>query len=184
MYPNDFTKLTAPYKSKKNQWYTSVLFHERWVDTPIVDRVVDCQFSLYGDYPHLINCKATFIELGDPTGYTWTMKYLGSWDHWLRLLRAPWFQVAVDLWVQELKVKLKAEAVLKVRDIASGSSPQALPASKYLAQAEWDEVPVRARGRPSKAEVKGELNRAVKLLDEEKEDMKRIGLSVVQGGKQ
>lgn len=182
MYPQDFTPQTPPFKSCKNQWYTAVLFRERWVDTPIEDRVIDCQFSLYNDYPHLINCKSTFIELNDPTGYSWAMKYLGSWEHWERLLRAPWFQEAVETWVRELKIKLKQEAIQKVRKIAQGSSPQSLPASKYLAGADW-EGPKTTRGRPSKEELRGKLKESVKQIEQEQEDMKRIGLTLVQGGK-
>lgn len=182
MYPETFSPLKPPFKSCKNQWYTSVLFRERWVDIPIEDRVVDCQFSLYGDYPSLINCKATFIELADPTGYQWATQYLGSWDHWERLLRAPWFQEAVETWVRELKVKLKQEAIQKVREIAQGSSPQSLPASKYIAGADWEGTK-SVRGRPSKEELRGKLKESVKLIQEEQEDMKRIGLTVIPGGR-
>lgn len=177
-----FQTLSPPFKSTRNQWYTSCLFYERWVETPKEDRVIDCQFALYGDVEGLIDCKATFIELMDPTGYLWAQKYLESWEHWERLLRAPWFQEAVETWVRELKLKLKSEAIQKVREIASGSSPQSLPASKYLATADWEETR-NVRGRPSKEELRGKLKENVRLIEEEREDAKRIGLTLVQGGK-
>ena len=110
------------------------------------------------------------------------MKYLGNYSHWEKLLESDWFESAYQGWLRELKIKLQAEALQTIHQIAREGSAQSLLASKYLASAEW-EKPVRRAGAPSRQEMKGELARAVKQLTYEEDDAKRIGLSVVQGGK-
>ncbi len=173
--PRDFEILDPPFITKKNSFYTSALFYEQWVIYPAEDRVIDPQFTLYAPKPGLIDGKGTFISEGDPTGYKWAIKYLASWDHWERLMKAPWFVAAYEVWVKELKAKLKSEAINKIQEIASSGSPQALPAAKYIARAEWD-LELNSRGRPSKEVLKGKLAEAAKVLEDEKEDMRRIGL--------
>ncbi len=110
------------------------------------------------------------------------MKYLGNWAHWEKLMESDWFATAYDGWLREYKTKLQAESLQTIHQIALEGSAQSLLASKYLASAEW-EKPVRRAGAPSRQEMKGELARAVKQLSVEDEDARRIGLSVVQGGK-
>ena len=145
-------------------------------------RPIDPQFSLYGGIPDVIDAKATFLELNDPTGYKWALKYLGNYEHYKVLTKCTWFQKALDTWMDELKTKLKSEAIEKVSQIAQGASPQALPAAKYLASAEWEKA-TSGRGRPSKEELRGELKKAIEKLTIEEEDAQRIGLTLIQGGK-
>ena len=57
---------------------------------------------------------------------------------------------------------------------------QALAAAKFIAMQEYDKS---IRGRPSKAALEGELKRAAEALTIEDDDMARIGLSVIKGGK-
>lgn len=180
-----YNKLTPPFKSPKNQYYTANLFYERWVELPSEDRSIDPQFSLYGGVPDVIDCKSTFIELGDPTGYKWAITYLQSWDHWLKLInsKSPWFRDAYHVWLEELKVKMKQKALETIERISNSGTPQSLPAAKYIAGAEWEHT-AHTKGRPSKELIKGELAKAVKVINQEDEDIKRIGgLSVIQGGR-
>lgn len=174
-------KLTKPpYKSEMNQWYTQSLFYDmqatvpkdRWVITPI--------FSLYEERPGYICCRTTFVELGDPTGYKWATKYLGDWQHWLRLQKCPWFVEAVEHWREELSVKIESEAVDIIKGIAAAEGKSQLPAARFLAELDKRKT---GRGRPSKAEVDAELKRQVKVQSVEDDDMERIGLRVVNGGK-
>jgi hypothetical protein len=57
---------------------------------------------------------------------------------------------------------------------------QALAAAKFIATGEYDKS---SRGRPSKAELDGKLKEAAQALSVEDEDLKRIGLKVINGGK-
>jgi hypothetical protein len=171
-------KPKPPFKTENNVWYTQALFWEHVINKPIDQRLFEPVFSLYDDKPGLINCRKTFVELGDPTGYKWAIRYLGDYEHWKRLVKCSWFQEAYDVWMNELKMKLQSEALDTIRDISQGENPaQALVASKYLASFEWEK---KGRGRPSKEEVQGELKHAARVLSEEDKDFERIQLKVVK----
>lgn len=170
-----------PYKGLNGIWLTEAIFWERWSEKPIADRARDPVFSLYDDRPGLVNARTTFVSLRDPTGRKWALTYLGDWNHWLRLMRCSWFREAVDTWLVELNAQLKSEAMTKIIEImGSENGAQALQAAKYLAGEEYNKS---SRGRPSKAELEGEVKRAAKTIETEDEDLKRIGLKVINGGK-
>lgn len=166
-------KLTSPpYKTDNNIWYTRQLFWEQQQLLPRESRIIEPIFSLSSDKPGLINARATFVALDDPTGYEWAEKYLGSWAHWEKLIECPWFAPHLEDWKREIDVKGVNKAVQRIKEIAVGESSQALPANRYIAEKGWE----KARGRPSKSEIKGELLKATKRVEEHEEDMKRIGL--------
>jgi len=175
--------LKKPYRAPNGHWYTVALFkevRERFNRTNSENLIEDFEpiFSLHSDIKGYINVKRTFVELGDPTGYKWAMKYLGDYSHWERLCKAPWFQEALDIWTNELNMKLKSDAMDRIREIAkSDNESQALAANKFIATGEYDKP--RA-GRPSKETLRGELKKATQILDTEKEDMQRMGLRVVK----
>ncbi len=172
-------KLTSPpYVGDRNHYYKQQLFIERWVLYQEDKRVIEPVFSLYYDKPGLINAKDTFVELNDPTGYKWAIQYLGSWRHFQELLKAPWFREAFSVWLEELNAKTASEALVRIKEIAEQGGQQALAASKYLVEQGWQ----TKRGRPSKAEVRGELKKAVEMNETTIEDMARIGLKVIEGG--
>ena len=176
-------RLTGPpYRTQNNIWLTASLFHERSVLLDEANTIYEPVFSLDEDYQGLINARTTYISLMDVTGYLWAIKYLNSWVHWEKLIRCVWFREKVTLWIEEIKTILKQQALQKITEIASGDSPQAYQAAKYLAQEDFDK-PAHGRGRPSKEELRGELQKAARVLSQETEDAERIGLKVIQGGK-
>jgi len=177
--------LKPPYKSSMGTWYTVALFHERKSQTAPSSKeaMPNPVFSLYDDIPGLINCQQTFIDLRDPTGFKWAKKYLKDWRHWLVLTSLPWFQKALETWQTALTMELKSEAIQKIMEVSSGDSAQALPAAKYIAEEGWKPKESNSRGRPSQAEVKGELKRAMQIAATTSEDAERIGLKVINGGK-
>lgn len=162
---------------------TSLLFYEEYVKIHQEDRAHPPLFSLYSDHEGLINCRKTFIEVADPTGYRWVQQYLdGDTEFFDLLLEKKWFKEAYQKWQRELDVKLKSESFEKIREIAETKSPQAFQANKYLNKEEWKDGP--ARGRPTKEEAKGELKKAMEQLSQEDHDLARIGgLKVISGGK-
>lgn len=171
--------MQPPYRTAANLWFKEALFYERVNNMPIDMRESwPPPFSFNMDRPNCINVRKTFVELGDPTGYKWAIKYLGDYDHWKALMKSKWFVEAYENWLNELKVKIRSEALDTIRLIAKEGQPaQALVASKYLASFEWEKG---TRGRPSKAEVQGELKRATALLAIENDDAERIGLRLVE----
>lgn len=168
------------FRGDNRAYRTSSLFHERWIlFDPERRGNLFPVFSLHQDLPNLINARRTFVELADPTGYKWAMKYLDGWQHWLRLIDAPWFQEALGLWNSEIKAKMTADALKKVSEIAQGTSPAAFQAAKYLASKEYEKGS-KTRGRPSKAEINGELQNAIKQIQSDEEDFQRAkGLTLV-----
>lgn len=170
-----------PYRAENNIWLTEALFHNRASMKPQKDWVYQPLFDLFDDRPGLINARTTFVQMRDPTGRKWALTYLGDWNHWLRLMKCPWFREAYQIWIAELNLQLKSEAISKVMEIMNGENgAQALAAAKFIATGEYDKA---TKGRPSKTELEGELKRAARELEVEDEDLARIGLKVIQGGK-
>lgn len=175
-------KLTKPpYKNSMGVWLTEAIFYQRMAPRAKSHFTHELIFDLFDDRPGLINCRTTFVALRDPTGRKWALQYLGDWSHWLRLMRCTWFKEAYEVWIAELNAQLKSEAIAKAIEImGSDNGAQALAAAKFIATQEYDKA---ARGRPSKAVLEGELKRAAHALTVEDDDLARIGLSVIQGGK-
>ncbi len=168
-------RLSPPYKSPNNAWYTAALFWDMVITRTLEQRMIQPVFTLHEDKEGYVNCRKTFVELGDPTGYKWAMKYLGDWAHWKELVKAKWFAKALEEWREELRIKIQSEALDVIRAVSITDDKQALVAAKYLAEYGWVKAGT-GRGRPSKAEVQGELKKAVEAISVEDEDAKRIGL--------
>lgn len=176
------TLKAPPYKGAQGMWLTSQLFHERYIKLAVTERVYNPIFTL-SYQPNLISARDTFLALEDPTGYKWAMKYLGAWEPFTILLKAEWFLEYYSQWLDELEIALKARAIESIAKIALSATPQALPAAKYIAAGEWKKA-AHGRGRPSREELKGELRKHVEALSNTNEDARRIGLTIVTGGKQ
>lgn len=164
------------YKGLSGAFLTTSLFYETWKDRVSSQRAKDSNpvFSLYDDVHGLINCRKTFVDMADPTGYSWAMKYLDSWEHWERLVASSWFAEALETWRRELLAKLRAEALVKIKEIADTSvqDGQRLAAAKYLAERGWEKG---SKGRPG--HKKDEVNKLISQA--EQSDAERIGLKLV-----
>lgn len=130
----------------------------------------------------LSDWKAKYMEIADPTEYKAAMHLIGDWKHWSLMLKNPVFRSHVEDWRKELDLKLEAEAIQNIREQAKLGNTAA---AKFLAKKEYKEgVLKNAVGRPKKVveeEVMDkEENEATKRMAE---DMSRLGLKVVAGGK-
>lgn len=169
------------YKDSINRFYTNQLFIDK-IEGSGYQFKYRPPFSLHDQREGFICAKDTFVAVGDPTGYLWALKYLKSWDHWLRLMKSGWFQNAYEYWVGELHMKMKSEAIMRIQDISENAANdgQRLAASKYLAERAYE----NKRGRPSKTEVRGELKRLAELDQDTQDEFKRVkGLMVIDGDK-
>lgn len=168
------------FKNDFNQYLLRPLFFEIAIKLADEQKVTAPKFSLHQDRPGLINCRRTFVELEDPTGYKWAMRYLdGSYEHWTRLMETTWFAQAYAEWMQELTAKLKSRALDAAKALSlDEETPPAvrLQAIKYIHQLDKTSF---SRGRPTQQEVTGEIKKSVREAQEVQEDMKRIGLKVV-----
>lgn len=169
--------LAPPYKGDSGSWYTQQLFYEQWNLLETSKKVCEPIFSLHNDRPGLINARKTFVALMDPTGYKWSQKYLGSWQHFERLSGCTFFKDALEEWLSEIRTIQTSEAVDRIRAIAEEGSAQSLMANKYLAEEGW--LSKTKVGRPSKEALTGELKRQARVVAEHTEDALRIGLKAV-----
>lgn len=138
------------------------------------------------DFGDLVSFKRIFVELGDPSGYIPAMVLFSSWDHWLKLCDCPWFLKELKLSMDELEVKLRAEALIEIKEISQGTSGSALSAAKYIASGTWraGNNPKGKVGRPQKGQCIQDTEKEKKIVSlvqqETNRDYERLGLGKVE----
>ena len=108
-----------------------------------------------------------FMKDEDPTGYRTALRVFGAYDVWRKLKGSPLVAPHIERWEDELYVKMRSDAISKMSKM---NSPMA---AKYIAERGWEKI-APTRGRPSKAEVKGELKKESDLRREVEEDAGRV----------
>lgn len=162
-------------KDVRNVWRTASLFEETCEDATKYPPV----YSLGDQHGTLPSLKRNFLDLGDLAEYTFAETYLGGWDHWLALQKSWVLKPHIEAWRNELRLKLEAAALAKIKDIADGEGPSALQAAKYL----YERVQTdggRKRGRPSKAEKDAALKKELRDSEDVRADAERLGFKVVK----
>lgn len=127
----------------------------------------------YKGYPSLYRL---YMEEADITEWRFVQKYLYSWDHWELLCNSSWFKPYIAKWRKELELKLRSEALQKVRAVAANTGhKQTLEANKYLLSGNWmPKAEAKGRGRPSKEEIKEEANRMAVEEKKLQDDLERV----------
>ena len=175
-----------PYKDTMNRWYRLPLFYEDDGLGNPKKRPFKPPFTKLEARPGYICFKDTFVSEGDPTGYNWAVKYLGSYQHWEDLMKSPWFVELYNTCLRELHAKMRGEALRSIQDISENASSdsQRMAASKYLAERPYEQADInkakRKAGRPSKAEQKGHLKELVQASEQTQEEFNRLGLTLVK----
>lgn len=162
-------------KDVRNAWRTASLFAET-CDDPVKYPPV---YSLGDQHGTLPSLKRNFLDLGDLAEYTFAETYLGGWDHWQRITESWVLKPHVEMWRTELRLKLEAEAIATIKEIASGTGPSALQAAKYLYE-KVNSGESRKRGRPSKAEKDAALKKELRDSEDVAADAARIGIRIVK----
>jgi hypothetical protein len=116
-------------------------------------------------YPSL---KRLYLEMEDPTEYTFASEYLLGWRHWQRLCENKLIRKGIDEWREELEMKIRSRAV---QQMIASASKGGVQASRWLADRGWA---TRGAGRPSKAEVASEKALMAKIDDEYSSDVIRL----------
>lgn len=122
-----------------------------------------------------ISLYKKYMEIADPTEYQVALRLLGSWDHWQGLCKTQWFKEHLTGWREELKVKMESDRYFEMVGKVSEDGPQAIQATRWLAERYTQDEP--KRGRPTKAEKEAHLKRVAQSTAEDEDDAARIGLS-------
>lgn len=122
-------------------------------------------------YPSL---RRLYLECSDPTEYTFANTYFENWEHWEALCSTDWFKPYVDSFRRELSVKLRAEALAQIRDVAKSSGRESFQANKYLLDGSWDGTNKGSKGRPSKDEIKKAAHNIASERSRIEDDFERI----------
>lgn len=140
----------------------------------------NAQYSLKS-YDHTVRGKVypslrrLFVETEDPTEFLFAEAYLDGWDHWKKLSTASFFQEYVQDWREELEVRLRAKALLRIRVRAeSEGAKDGLAADKILLSGGWKPVERSSVGRPTKEKIKQEADKLFQERSVFDEDYERI----------
>lgn len=120
----------------------------------------------YNGYPSL---KEIYLNFEDPTEYEFANAVLGSWDVWEGIAdKSVTCKPVIAKWRRELEIRLRAKGISRISHLSKESSNDniVLSASRFLAEAGWcsskgesTTKTSKGRGRPSKADIEGELKR-------------------------
>jgi hypothetical protein len=124
-----------------------------------------------------ISMYEKYMEIADPTEYQVAIRLLGSWDHWQKLCRLPWFKEMADEWRAELKIRMASDRYYEMAETARDhkGQPNGIQATKWLSE-QYGEKPQSKRGRPSKAEKEAALKQAASDMQDLEDDALIIGL--------
>ena len=129
-------------------------------------------------YPSIVRL---YLEESDPTEFKFANKYFCNWEHWQRVCMMNDFQDTLKTMRDTLKVKLRAETLWKIQEIASNPADKNYyPALRFLETSPWEKEhntenkSKKKVGRPSAAsglpeeipDLKGDLRKLMKFYDQ------------------
>lgn len=155
----------------KGTWIAQGLFLEPTYDTAFAIYTLAEYDKEYNGKLYL-SLKKLYLEEEDITEYIFANKYLGGWSHWQRLQNNQQLAKEIDSWRTELELKLRAKALVRIKEQANKGSYNA---AKYIANKEWENTG-SGKGRPSKADIKREREKQAKIFEQYEEDAHRLGL--------
>lgn len=156
------------FKDAKGRWLTQGLFFETaQTDKYLVYTLRDeCSKGL----PSL---KHLYLDMLDYTEYRFANKHLGGWEHWQRLCDNALIGREIAKWREELEVKLVAEGLLQITDIARDETNKGrLTAARFLAERGFK--PKESVGRPTKKQIEAKKGLDNKVADAVMVDLDRI----------
>lgn len=152
------------FKTDGNFLYTKQLFYEQ--------ADVERQYVLYTlkdeDHQGYPSIKRLYLEMEDETEYLFATTYFASWNHFKKICATPWFKPVIQEAREELRLKLAARNLAKIREKAKEGHVQA---NQYLLERKWDSA---GPGRPSKKKIQEEASRLVEDKSFISEDYDRL----------
>lgn len=90
------------------------------------------------EYKGCLPLKKLYLEIADPTEYEFANICFYDYDHFKSLMRTAYFKKFIDDCRDELELKLRSDAVMKIKDEAlNGKGATAITASKFLIERGW-----------------------------------------------
>lgn len=183
----DYKKWHDVMKDKMGRWRSTSLFfeekrnEEKALRLPPIFTTKEKDHTVRG--VTYVSLKKIYMNYDHVPGYEYDFAtdVFGSWECWVNITKANSLRDHVDSWRKEYTVKLRAEALKRVITASKSDDPKGLQAAKYLADGDYEKV--NKRGRPSKEEVERERKQQANSRETLNEDMERLGLSVINGGK-
>ena len=153
------------FRNSQGIRYTKALFADV-IDT---DKS-NCIYVLedHHEKPELPSLHRLYIEMEDPTEYLFGETYFENYEHWTMIANAPWMKPYLEKWRKELDLKVRAEALVRIRkESESDESKNSFQANKFLVEKGYVQVDEKdkeskKRGRPSKEEINREAALLVK----------------------
>lgn len=163
------------FRDENNRYIVQGLFLEDRYNTDLAVYTLDGEDKTHKGkvYPSL---KRLYLDFGDPKEYLFAQTYLYDWDHWQRLCKNAIVSRHIEKWREELDLAIASEGVLTMIDLAKND--KSYQAAKFLIDQNWKK---HGRGRPTKAELEGELKRRAENIAEFEDDFKLLTLH--SGGK-
>lgn len=127
-------------------------------------------WSLHTDW------KPVYLDAADPTEYESAMRLIGDYDHWLLIRNHPRIKPTIDKWAKEVEVKLRSQMIMQMASHAK--KPNGAAAAKWLAEGAF-----MKRVLKNKVDKEEEAEMAEEIANRVSDDMERLGMKVVQGGK-
>ena len=158
------------FKDDKGRYIVQSLFLENGYNTGLAVFTYDGEDKLYKGRTY-ISLKKRYLEEGDPEEILFAEKYLFDWAHWQRLTKNALISKHIEEWREELALSLRAEGIATLIDLAIND--KSYQAAKWLADEGWVK---KTRGRPSKAEIDGELAKRVKIEEQFKDGFELLEL--------
>lgn len=154
------------FKNSRGMYLTTSMFIEHNYDYSLaVYSWGDRDFkNSKGSFPSL---KRLYLEMGDVTEYDFANTYLDGWRHWKTLLESPGCRKHIDEWREELELKLRAQGLRQMIDMAQNEDKPSFQAAKYLADKEWT-------SKKSKQDSRKDERQKRTLSKEFKDDLNRI----------
>ncbi len=133
------------FKNAANGYFTQSLFLEQGYDAEVAMYTFNDEDKEYKGKTFK-SLKKLYLEMEDPTEYTFANKYLAGWTHWQRIVTNNVLLKEIENWRDELEVRLRSKGVLNALKLGADS----FTAAKWAADGHWNVK----RGRPSRAEQK------------------------------
>lgn len=170
-------------KDEKGKYRTQSLFWETRTRGETEERYPPLFTLKDREHQGLPSLKNIYLSYDHLPGqeYEFAMDVFGSWDHWERLAKIGLIRPYIAEWRKELEIKIRANAAKALLRNAFEDGPKGASSARYISEGGWKG---NGRGRPSNLEVQRELHQQAANSQQLESDMERIGLKVVNGGRQ
>jgi len=173
MFSDDLAQ-DMPFLDGKGRYRTMSLFFEYNQSSMAAVYTLKPQHHSYAGKDY-VSLQQLYLELAVAPidgEYEFAMAAFGSWEQWQRICANVALRRYIDVWRDELEVKIRSEALKSLVETSRTEGSRGTTAAKWLASGQWKS----GKGRPTKAQVEQRKKIEAGIIDETDEDGKRLGL--------